>query len=202
MKVAIYARVSTDDQNCALQLEALRAHCKRWEFQITKEYVDSGFSGKAASRPALDELLADARERRFEAVIVWKIDRFGRSVKNFTQHLCLLDSYGVGFVSMSEPIDTRKSSPMADLLMHILIAFAQFERSMIVERVKSGMAAAKHKGIRCGRPKAVVDRSRLRTLHAQGFSLREIGRKVHVSYATVARLLAEPVTPAKRRRAG
>jgi DNA invertase Pin-like site-specific DNA recombinase len=189
MRVAIYARVSTDDQNCALQLEALRAHCKRWEYEVTQEYVDQGVSGKNASRPALDKLLADAREKRFDAVIVWKIDRFGRSVKNFTQHLCTLDSYGVGFVSMSEPIDTRKSSPMADLLMHILIAFAQFERSMIVERVKSGMAAAKHKGIRCGRPRAVVDRAKIRTLHAQGLSLRAIGRKVGTSYATVARLL-------------
>lgn len=190
MKVAIYARVSTDDQNCALQLEALRQHCKRWEYELVEEYVDAGVSGKNASRPALDKLMADARERRFEAVIVWKIDRFGRSVKNFTQHLCMLDSCGVGFVSMSEPIDTRKSSPMADLLMHILIAFAQFERSMIVERVKSGMAAAKHAGIRCGRPRAVVDRKKVADLHEKGWSLREIGRKVHVSYATVSRLLA------------
>jgi hypothetical protein len=77
MKVAIYARVSTDDQNCALQLEALRAHCKRWEFEVVKEYVDAGYSGRLATRPALDRLMGDARERRFDAVIVWKIDRFG-----------------------------------------------------------------------------------------------------------------------------
>jgi DNA invertase Pin-like site-specific DNA recombinase len=188
MKVAIYARVSTDDQNCALQLEALRAHCKRWEFEVVKEYVDAGYSGRLATRPALDRLMGDARERRFDAVIVWKIDRFGRSVKNFTQHLCMLDSYGVGFVSMSEPIDTRKSSPMADLLMHILIAFAQFERSMIVERVKSGMAAAKHKGVHCGRPKKVVDRARIRAMRKRGFSLRAVASKFRISHAMVARL--------------
>jgi DNA invertase Pin-like site-specific DNA recombinase len=192
MKVAIYARVSTDDQNCELQLGALREYCKRWEFEVGKEYIDRGVSGKNASRPALDALLKDAKDRRFAAVVVWKIDRFGRSVKNFANHLCLLDSYGVGFVSMTEMIDTRKSNPMSELLMNILIAFAQFERSIIQERVKSGMAAAKHKGIRCGRPRAVVDRSRIRAMHAEGFSLREIGRKVSVSYATVARLLAEP----------
>jgi DNA invertase Pin-like site-specific DNA recombinase len=181
--------VSTEDQKCALQLNALRAHCKRWEFQVFREYVDTGVSGKSANRPALDRLMADAKERRFEAVIVWKIDRFGRSVKNFTQHVCLLDSYHVGFVSITDSIDTRKSNPTSELLMHILIAFAQFERAMIVERVKSGMAAAKHKGVRLGRPNKVVDRARVRELHQRGYSLREIGRKVRVSYATVARVI-------------
>lgn len=199
MKVAIYARVSTDDQNCSLQLDALREHCKRYEFEVAAEYVDIGVSGKRASRPALDKLLADAKARRFEAVIVWKIDRFGRSVQNFANHLCLLQSYGVGFVSMSEAIDTRKTNPLSELLMNILIAFAQFGRSMIVENVTAGMKAAKHKGIRCGRPKAAVDRSRVRTMNKQGLSLREIGRKVGVSYATVARLLAEPDAAKPRR---
>lgn len=193
MKVAIYTRVSTDDQNCSLQLDALREHCKRYEFEVAGEYVDVGVSGKNASRPALNKLLADAKARRFEAVVVWKIDRFGRSVQNFANHLCLLQSFGVGFVSMSEAIDTRKTNPLSELLMNILIAFAQFGRSMIVENVTAGMRAAKHKGIRCGRPKAVVDRTRLRRLKGEGMSLRAIGKKVGVSYATVARMLAEPV---------
>lgn len=154
------------------------------------EYVDT-LSGKTASRPELNRLMEDARQKRFDTVIVWKLDRFGRSVRNCTEQLSKLDTWGIRFVSATQSmIDTNKADPISKLLMHILMAFAEFEREIIVERVTAGMAAAAHKGIRCGRPKAVVDRAVVQRMKAQGLSLRAIGRKVNVSYATVARLLA------------
>jgi len=190
-KVAIYARVSTVDQDCSLQLNELRAYCKRREWPIHEEYVDT-ITGKAASRPALDKLLKDARAHRFEAVVVWKIDRFGRSVRNFTEHLQQLDGWGVRFLAITQNIDTNKADPMSRLLMHVLCAFAEFEREMIVERVRAGMAAAKHKGVHCGRPKAVVDRDKIRIMHAAGYSLRAIGKKHGISYDTVRRIINGP----------
>lgn len=243
MKVAIYARVSSKDQHCDMQLREIRERCQRegWEVAAIAapaawkvhayakppkqkdgkeppdrctvcgcgtyhamhtrrfgEYVDT-LTGTSASRPELDRLMNDAREHRFDAVLVWKLDRFGRSVRNFTEHLMQLDSWNIRFVATTQNIDTDKANPMSRLLMHILAAFAEFEHDLIVERVTSGMAAAKHKGIRCGRPKKVIDRDRLRAMRKQGGSLREIARKMNVSYATVARVLAEPAPAAKVR---
>jgi DNA invertase Pin-like site-specific DNA recombinase len=187
--VAIYARVSTVDQHCELQLRELRDYCKRRKWKVHKEYVDT-ITGKLAARPALDKLLNDAREHRIDCVCVWKIDRFGRSVKNFTEHVSRLDGLGVRFLSMTQNIDTDRSDPMSRLLMHILAAFAEFEREMIVERVKSGLAAAKARGIRLGRPRVIVDKGKIKAMHKRGASLREIAKKAGCSYMTVARILA------------
>jgi putative DNA-invertase from lambdoid prophage Rac len=189
-RAAIYARVSTTDQDCSLQLGELRAYCERRGWDVTGEYVDT-ITGKAASRPALNKLFDDAREHRFQTVVVWKIDRFGRSVKNFTEHVARLDAWGIRFLATTQNIDTDKADPMSRLLMHMLSAFAEFEREMIVERVRAGMHAAKLKGARFGRPRVVVNRHKVVAMHAAGYSLRAIGAKHGINRMTVARIVAE-----------
>jgi DNA invertase Pin-like site-specific DNA recombinase len=188
IRVAIYARVSTADQHCELQLDELRGYVKRREWSVHEEYVDT-ITGKAASRPALDKLMADARAHRFDAVLCWKIDRFGRSVRNFTEHLQQLDSWGVRFIATTQNIDTNKADPMSRLLMHILSAFSEFEREMIVERVRAGLQAAKARGVQLGRRRVVVDRAKIWAMREAGYSLRAIGKKHNVHCMTVQRIL-------------
>lgn len=186
---ALYARVSTTDQNCDLQLRELREYCERRGWTIAGEYVDKGLSGSRASRPELDRMMQDAMEHRVECVLVWKLDRFGRSVLNLAQALLKLDSAGVRFIAVTQGIDTDQRNPTSRLLLNILAAVAEFEREMIRERVKSGMNAAKHRGVRCGRPKKVFDRGLVETLRADNMSMRAIARKLGVSVSTVHGLL-------------
>ena len=138
MKIAIYCRVSTDDQKADLQLDALRQYANARGLQIHREYVDH-ISGAKTSRPALDELLDDARRRRFDAVAVWKIDRLGRSVAHLLTVLSELHALGVAFVSLQEAIDT--GTPAGRMVFTFLGAVAEFERAIIAERVKAGMQA-------------------------------------------------------------
>jgi DNA invertase Pin-like site-specific DNA recombinase len=191
MKAALYARVSTTDQNCEMQLRELRDYCVRRGWDIGGEYVDTGWSGAKASRPELDRLMRDASERRIDAVLVWKIDRFGRSVLNLNQHLAALSSYGVRFVATSQGLDTDESNPTSRLLLHILASVAEFEREMIRERVRSGMKAAKSKGRAIGRKRRVFDRARVLALHAAGKSLRDIADELNLGRGTVQRFLAQ-----------
>ena len=156
--VAIYARVSAEDQRCDLQLDELREYAGRRQWPVYAEYVDTNISGSKASRPQLNKLMKDASQHRFDTILVWKLDRFGRSVVNFVEQLRSLESYGVAFMCISQAIDTSHSSPTSKLLMHILAAVAEFERSMIQERVKAGMKAAKHRGVYCGRRRNIWDR--------------------------------------------
>src|SRR5579864_2333793 len=155
MKTAIYARVSTTDQNCEAQLKELRDFLARRGWQNGGEYVDTGFSGAKASRPALDRLMTDAEKRKFDCVVVWKIDRFGRSVLHLNQQLAALTSYGVRFISASQSLDTDQSNPTSRLLLQILASVAEFEREMIRERTLSGVRAAQAAGKVVGRPKRV-----------------------------------------------
>jgi DNA invertase Pin-like site-specific DNA recombinase len=147
MIVAIYARVSTTDQSCEMQLHELRQYVSRQCWQVFAEYVDTGFSGAAASRPRLDQLLRDARLRKFEAVLVWKLDRRGRSVAHCVRSIQELVSLGVRFLSPTESIDTGTESPMSRFLLHLFAAFAEMEREIIRERVQAGVRNAKDKGI-------------------------------------------------------
>jgi DNA invertase Pin-like site-specific DNA recombinase len=117
IRVALYCR-STSDQNCELQLRELRDYCHRRGFTIVGEYLDTAISGARASRPVLDRLMRDAAEHRFDAVVVYKLDRLGRSVLNLSQSLALLDSYGVRFIAVSQGIDTDQSNPTSRLLMN------------------------------------------------------------------------------------
>src|SRR6266513_5253110 len=126
MKAAIYARVSTSDQNCEMQLRELREYAIRRGWEVAGEYVDTGWSGAKASRPQLDRLMQDASQRKFDCVLVWKIDRLGRSVLHLNQQLAALSSYGVRFISTSQSLDTGQSNPTSRLLLQILASVAEF----------------------------------------------------------------------------
>lgn len=138
MIAAVYARVSTIDQNCAMQLSELRAFCERHGWQIV-EYVEHA-SGKAGSRrPVLKQLLDDAKARKFEAVLCWKIDRFGRSLIDFLDNILTLDRAGVRFLAPSQSIDTDTRNPFAKAMMQLMAVFAELERALIVERTFAGV---------------------------------------------------------------
>jgi len=127
MKVAIYARVSTADQCCEMQLRELREYAVRRGWEIAHEYVDTGWSGAKASRPELDRLMRDAGRRIFDVVLVYKLDRFGRSVRHCLDGIERLRMHGVRFLAVSQNIDTDESNPTAKLMVHILAAVAEFE---------------------------------------------------------------------------
>ncbi len=136
-KVALYVRVSTKDQNPAMQVSDLRRYAQQRGFEILKEYVDIGISGTKASRPALDALMDAARKRLFDVVLVWRFDRFARSTKHLVDALHEFRGLGINFISYQEAIDT--SSPMGEAMYVIIGAMAKLERDIIVERVKAGM---------------------------------------------------------------
>ena len=164
MKAAIYARVSTSDQNCEMQLRELREYLGRRGWGAAGEYVDTGFSGSKASGPQLDRLMADARRRRFDAVVVWKLDRWGRSLAHLVQSVQELSALGIRFVAVTQNIDTDESNPMARLLMHLMGAFAEFERELIRDRVNAGIRNARAQGKQLGRPRRVFRRDEIEQL--------------------------------------
>jgi DNA invertase Pin-like site-specific DNA recombinase len=184
--VALYARVSTLDQNCDLQLADLRRYAGQ-RFSRAYEYVDEGVSGTQRRRPALDNLMKDARNRMFNVVLVWKFDRFARSLKHLIDSLEEFGSLGIDFVSFTEGIDTE--TPSGQVLFHIVRAVAQFERDLIAERVRDGLAHARAMGKHIGRPRVEVDRDRVVVLRGQGKSLRTIARTLEIPVSRVRRAL-------------
>jgi DNA invertase Pin-like site-specific DNA recombinase len=190
MRTAIYARVSTigQGQSPEMQLRELREYCERRAWLIDGEYVDAGVSGAKDSRPELNRLLADAHRRRFDAVVVWKFDRFARSVSHLLRALETFNSLGVAFVSLSEQIDT--STPTGKMIFTVLGAVAELERSLIAERVRAGLRNARAKGKRLGRPPVCVDTSRLEQLRGEGWSIREIAEALGVSRSLVHKTLS------------
>src|SRR6516165_2532822 len=134
--VALYARVSTKDQHCELQLRELRQYAERRGLEIAGEYVDHGVSGSKDSRPELNRLMADAHRRKFDTICCWKLDRYGRSLKHLINALADLDALGVSFVSLRDNLDL--STPSGRLMFHMLGAMAEFERELIRERVVAG----------------------------------------------------------------
>lgn len=187
---AIYARVSTDDQKCDLQLDECRAFILNRGWKVYAEYVDTGFSGAKASRPQLDKIMRDARMRKFDCIVTWKLDRFGRSVSNFVRHIEDLTEWGVRFIVATQQIDTDQASPTSRLLMHLFAAFAEFERAMIQERVNAGLKATRARGVRLGRRPSVFDRGRVVQLHEEGYSYRQIMAALKISYGSVNRTVA------------
>lgn len=182
MKAALYARVSTLDQHTENQLVELRRYAEARGWTVT-EYVDEGVSGAKESRPALDQLLKDAKRRRLDVLVVWKLDRLGRSLRHLILTLDELTALGVGFVSLNEGIDT--STPAGRLQLHILGAIAEFERARVAERVKLGMARAKAQGRSVGRPRHdVTEDGLLATAH---LSVRAAAYQLGVSKSFVAR---------------
>ena len=197
MRIGIYARVSTKDQSCELQVRDLRAYCAARGFDLVREYVDVGQSGAKDSRPELNKLMDDARKRQFDAIVVWRFDRFARSTKHLLLALEEFRSLGIQFITYQENIDT--SSALGQALFTIVSAVAQLERDLIRERVSAGIRNARANGKKLGRPKSAVDRERILELKAQGHSLRQIAAKLGVGYGTVrARLLTTHKTQSPR----
>jgi DNA invertase Pin-like site-specific DNA recombinase len=187
VRVALYARVSTTDQDAELQLVELRRYAAARGWPVAKEFVDHGVSGAAASRPALDQLRTAARRRDVDAVLVWRFDRFSRSITDLVASLEEFRVLGVAFVSIHEQIDT--SSPTGRVVFAVVAAMAEFERGILRERVKAGLARARERGVRLGRPRRLDPHEVLR-LRGDGLSVRAIARRVAAPASTVADLLA------------
>lgn len=169
-RAAIYARVSTSNngQSPEMQLREIREFCERCGWSVSEEYVDVGSSGSDEDRAELNRLMADAHRRRFDSIVVWKFDRFARSVSHLLRALETFKAVGIDFVSLSEQVDT--STPTGKMVFTVLGAVAELERSLIAERVRAGIRNARAKGKRLGRPRVAVDASRIAALRAQGHS--------------------------------
>lgn len=186
-RVAIYARVSTanNGQDPKMQTRELDEYCERRDWKVVGEYVDTGISGAKDSRPELNKLMADAHRRHFDAVVVWRFDRFARSVSHLLRALENFKALGIEFVSLSEQVDT--STPTGKMVFTVLGAVAELERSLIAERVKAGLRNARAKGKRLGRPRVLVDATRIGALRAHGRSWREIVAEMGISKGSAQR---------------
>jgi DNA invertase Pin-like site-specific DNA recombinase len=187
VRTAIYARVSTanNGQDPKMQTRELQEYCERRGWKVSGEYVDEGISGAKDSRPELNKLMADAHRRRFDAIVVWRFDRFARSVSHLLRALETFKALGVEFVSLSEQVDT--STPTGKMVFTVLGAVAELERSLIAERVKAGLRNARAKGKRLGRPRVIVDAARIGTLRAHGRTWREITAEMGISKGSAQR---------------
>jgi DNA invertase Pin-like site-specific DNA recombinase len=165
MRVGIYARVSTRDQSCDLQLRDLRAYCAARQLTVAREYVDAGVSGTKDSRPQLNELMADARKRKLDAILVWRFDRFARSTRHLLLALEEFRGIGLQFISYQENIDT--GTPLGQALFVIIAAIAELERGLICERVSAGIRNARAKGKRLGRPASTLTLAALQSCRLQ-----------------------------------
>ena len=194
-RTAIYARVSTNNgQNPQMQLDELREYCRRRGWEVAGEYTDAGVSGAKEHRPALDRLLAECRKRLVDAVVVYRYDRFARSLRQLVNALEEFRALGIDFVSLHEGVDT--STPNGRLVFGIFASIAEFERELIRERVRSGLASAKARGKHLGRPRVVVDSLRIASLRAQGCSWATICKQLGVSKGSAQRaILGLPKNP-------
>ena len=188
-KVGLYGRVSTTDkgQDPELQLKDLRAYSKARGWKVFGEYVDVGESGAKDRRPELDRLMEDARKRRIDGILVWKLDRFGRSLKSLVTTLEELRTLGIQFVSYTENLDF--STPAGRAMANLIGVFAEFERDLIRERVRAGIQNAKSKGIRVGR-KPIVDEKILKMVtdrRGRGMSIRGISKELGIPSSVVYR---------------
>ena len=186
LRCAVYCRVSTIDQQVDNQRIELRRYveARGW---IATEYADVGVSGAKDRRPALDELIRDARRRRFDVLVCWRLDRLGRNLRHLILLLDELQALGVAFVSLAEGIDA--TTPAGRLQLHVLGAIAEFERARIAERVKAGLVRAKSQGKRLGRPHRTVSEDVLAPV--RGLSIREAAARLGVSPATAHRWLSQ-----------
>jgi DNA invertase Pin-like site-specific DNA recombinase len=178
----LYGRVSTlSGQDPEMQLIELREYASRRGWEIFG--VDLGISGAQESRPELNRLMTDVHQRKIDAVLVWKIDRFGRSLKHLVNSLADFSAYGVAFISLRDNLDL--STPSGRLMFQVVGAMAEFERSLIQERVRAGLRNAKLKGKILGRPRRIVSGDEMTRLREQGASFREIAKAVGASPGTV-----------------
>lgn len=189
-RVAVYGRVSTGTQNHASQLREVRAYVRRrWPRAEVIEYLDKA-SGARFSRGGLDTMMAEVRKGRIDVLAVYKLDRLGRSLQHLAQLIGELETHGTALVASSQRIDTSESNPAGRLQMHVLAAVAEFERSVIVERINAGLAAARDRGTKLGRP-PTLDRhiNSVAKLSRRGLSGRKIAAKLNIPEGSVFAVL-------------
>lgn len=198
MKAAIYARVSTDEQNVETQLKPQREYCQARGWEIVNEYVDEGIAGSEAIRPQLNLMMQHARNRFFKVVLVWKYDRLFRSVEHMLSSLDTFRNLGIDFVSMTEAVDT--STPMGKLFYTIAAGFSEFEQSLIRERTLAGMARARAEGRLPGRPRVTIDIDHAKKLwnNGNGFSLGNICKELGCKKTTLFLALRNAVPKVDR----
>ena len=176
--------ISNDKQKTELQLSELRDYVSRSRWKIYKEYVDHGYTGANTKRPAFTEMMADARKKKFDVLLVWKFDRLSRSMRDLINTISEIESLGLDFVSYENQIDT--STPSGKLVFHVIGSVSEFERDIIAERVRAGLANARRKGKRLGRPPyPQTKKDEAQKLRQQGKSLRAIGQTLGVSEGSV-----------------
>ena len=186
-RVAIYARVSTSGQTTENQLLDLRRYAGERGWTVADEFVDHGISGTKESRPRLDAMMDAARKRKLDVVLVWRFDRFARSVRHLVVALEELRGLKVNFISYQENVDT--STPLGQAIFAIIAAMAELERNVIVERVHAGLSRARRQGKRLGRPPTTVDENKILECRKDGLSLRKIAMKVGTSRTKVLNVL-------------
>jgi len=197
MRTALYARVSTTKlngngsaefrQNPETQLQQLRDYCQHRGWEITGEYVDRGVSGAKEHRPELNRLTADAQQRKFDCVLVWKLDRFGRSLRHLVNALAEFEALGITFISLTDNLDL--TTPSGRLLFQVIAAMAEFERELIRERVQAGMSRARAEGKRFGTAPYYLDVERIRERIAKGETRTAIAKSLRVSPALLTKRL-------------
>ena len=187
--VALYARVSTNQQDPEVQLRELRALAAARGWMISREYVDTGISGMNTSRPELSRLLADAHKGCFAGILVWRLDRLGRSLRHLVTVVEDLLARGIEVISATEP-HMDSTTPTGRLLRNIFASVAEYEREMIRERVVAGLRKAKASGKHIGRPRTVVSRLRIEQLRGKGLSWRDVARQMNLPRSTVYRYRA------------
>jgi DNA invertase Pin-like site-specific DNA recombinase len=192
-RAARYIRVSRIDQRPALQADETAELIDRRGWQLVDTFLDQGVSGAKASRPELDRMMAAARRGKFDVLVVWRSDRLFRSLHHMVAALAELTALGIAYLAVTEPFDT--TTPQGRLLIHMVSAFAEFERGILQERTRAGLAAAKRRGVRLGRPPAHIDIFKAKAMRAQGKSLRAIGRHFGIGASTLHRLLAQDPGP-------
>jgi DNA invertase Pin-like site-specific DNA recombinase len=193
-RAAVYLRCSTHDQDTESQRRELLPFVERRGWTLAGEYVDAGVSGAKDRRPALDRLMDDARRGTIDIIVVWALDRFGRSLRHLITSIDELAACRVGFVAVMQGIDTTSESPASTLTLQVLGAVAQFEREMIRARVRAGVAKAKAQGKRLGRPRARLDLAAARARIERGEALRSVARALGTNHATLRRALARDGT--------
>src|SRR5262245_31030031 len=189
-RVAVYGRISSDGQNYVSQLREVRAYIqRRWPRAEVMEYLDKA-SGTRCCRDGLDAMMTEVRRGRFGVVAVYKLDRLGRSLQHLAQLIGELETHGTALVASSQGIDTSESNPAGRLQMHVLAAVAEFERSVIVERINAGLAAARERGTKLGRPRT-LDRhvNAVAKLNRKGMSGRKIAAKLNIPVGSVFAVL-------------
>ena len=191
-RAAIYVRVSTDQQSVENQLRELRQIAERRGWEVVKEYQDAGISGAKGrnGRPGLDEMLKDAQRRRFDVVMAWAIDRLGRSLIDLLGTIQTLEACGVDLYLDQQAIDT--TTPAGRLMFQITGAFAEFERSMIRQRVNAGLKRAVERGATLGRPKVGPEvEARIRSQLRAGKGILKVARELGLGTSTVQRVARE-----------